>query len=503
MAGGSPYAAMAALDLLPPERTAAATLDLHGTVNGTKVVILGAGLAGMCAAYELGKHGYDCHILEARARPGGRSWTVRGGTTETEIGGTPQTATFSEGLYLNPGPARVSHNHVTMDYYREFEIAVQPFINDNFNAYYYSKGAGGLKVRQRQARFDMLGYTSELLAKAASCDALDVQLDKVDKDRLLTYLHAAGNLDRSGDYKGSGQAGYSVLPGAYEVAGTPLDPLGFETLLRSGFAMNPLFTSEFDQQPTMVQPVGGMDQLPMAMARRLGGRITYQAVVQQIRRTTSGVRIVYRNPATKAESAVEGVYCICTIPLSVLRKIPADFAPNVRTAIASIEYESATKVGLEFSRRFWEEDDRIFGGISQTDDDITQIMYPNFDFFAKRGVAVGAYAFDAAADRLGALSPRDRIQAALEQGGKIHPTYAQEFSNGFSVAWRKIPYNEGAWVGYTEQTRKMFYPTLCAGDGPFYFAGEHMSYINGWQAGALESARAAVTRIHEHARANA
>ena len=123
----------------------------------------------MCAAYELRKHGYHCHILEARSRPGGRVWTIRGGTSETEIGGGHQTSTFSNGLYWNPGPARVSHNHVTMDYYRELKIAIQPFINDNFNAYYYNSTInGGLRVRSRQQRASICSATPQNCSRKRS-----------------------------------------------------------------------------------------------------------------------------------------------------------------------------------------------------------------------------------------------------------------------------------------------------------------------------------------------
>ncbi|HLI97540.1 MAG TPA: FAD-dependent oxidoreductase, partial [Candidatus Baltobacteraceae bacterium] len=407
LAGGSSAAAMSALQLLAPERTSAAALDVQGSGNGTTVIILGAGVAGMCAAYELGKHGYDCRILEARARPGGRVWTIRGGTSSAEIGGARQVSTFSNGLYWNPGPARVSHNHVTMDYYRELNIAIQPFINDNFNAYYYNSTlGGGLRVRSRQARFDMLGYTSELLAKAISRDALDAEMTKDDKAALLDYLRANGNLDPNMIYKGSGQAGYSIQPGACDAPGTPLDPLGLIPLIRSRFGMNGVFTSEYDQQPTMFQPVGGMDALPVAFAKQLGDRINYNTAVREIRRASNGVRIVYRD-ATGAEKAAKAQYCICTIPLSVLKKIPSDFSTRMKTAISAIPYAQTMKVGLEFKRRFWEEDDRIYGGISNTNEDITQIWYPNYDFFSNRGILTAAYAFDKPAVRLGALSPGD------------------------------------------------------------------------------------------------
>ena len=399
------------------------------------------------------------------------------GTTETEIGGAPQTSTFSNGLYWNPGPARVSHNHVTMDYYRELKIAIQPFINDNLNAFYYNSTIdGGLRVRSRQARFDMLGYTAELLAKALSQDALDAEMTKDDKDALLTYLRASGNLDPNMIYKGSGSAGYSVQPGACDTPGTPLDPLGLIPLIHSRFGMNAVFTSEYDQQPTMFQPVGGMDALPRAFAKRLGERISYGTEVREIRRTSNGVRIVYRDKAG-AEKAAEAQYCICTIPLSVLKRIPSDFSARMKTAISAIPYAQTMKVGLEFKRRFWEEDDRIYGGISNTNDDITQIWYPNYDFFSQRGILTAAYAFDKPATRLGALPPEDRIKAALEQGGKIHNNIRPNSRMDFPSHGTAFNITKAAGARTQSTCVRRTFRTLCEGEGPFYLAGEHMSYL--------------------------
>ena len=81
-AGGASlvYEAMTGLGLLAAPTQA--PFDLTGRVSGVRVLILGAGLAGMTAAYELGKVGYDCRVLEARARPGGRVFTVRRGTVK-------------------------------------------------------------------------------------------------------------------------------------------------------------------------------------------------------------------------------------------------------------------------------------------------------------------------------------------------------------------------------------------------------------------------------------
>jgi monoamine oxidase len=155
------------------------------------------------------------------------------------------------------------------------------------------------------------------------------------------------------------------------------------------------------------------------------------------------------------------------------------------------------KVGLAFKRRFWEEDDRIMGGISRTDQAITQIWYPSYGYFSRGGgVLTAAYPVGQNARTIGDLAPPGRIAFALRQGALIHPQYPAEFASGFSVAWQKTPHNMGAWVGWTTDTRKNDYPVLLQPDGPIYLAGEHMSYINAWQAGALESARDVVRRLH-------
>jgi len=494
--GGSAYAAMLALDLLAPAKASAFALD--GGTRGTKVAILGAGVAGLCAAYELGKAGYDCTVLEARQRPGGRAWTIRGGDRVVESDGTVQTATFAEGLYHNPGPSRVPQHHVTMDYYRELGVAVEQFGNENLNAYYYSsKAPPGLeRVRIRAARMEMRGYAAELLTKAVSRDALDMPLTPDDKEKLLTFIAADGGLSRDRIYANRGQAGFAQFPGAAAQAGIPSDPLGLMPLVRAGYGAFGPIENDIDQQLAMFQPVGGIDALPRAFAQRLGTRIHYNAAVSQIRKTPTGTRIIYTD-AEGAHRTLDAAYCICTIPFPVLRTIPNDFSPAFAAAIGRVDYQASAKVGLEFKRRFWEEDDRILSGITRTDETITQIWYPSYGYLSKRGgVLTAAYAMGPRALTLGNLSPRERVELALREGEKIHPQYRAEHVSSISVAWQKIPHNLGAWVGWTESTRKSEYPLLLQPDGPIYLAGEHMSYINAWQAGALESARYVTSAIH-------
>jgi monoamine oxidase len=146
--GGAATGAMLALGLLAKTSSARGAAPDNPTPEATpenggkRVLILGAGLCGMSAAYELGKLGFTCELLEARARAGGRCWTVRAGTRETEIGGPEQTAGFPEGFYMNPGPARIpGHHTTTLGYCKEFGVPIEVFNNVNESAYYQVKAS--------------------------------------------------------------------------------------------------------------------------------------------------------------------------------------------------------------------------------------------------------------------------------------------------------------------------------------------------------------------------
>ncbi len=521
--GTAATGAMLALDLLakperasgsPPAPTGPAPTRPDG--KRPRVLILGAGLCGMSAAYELGKLGYECELFEARSRSGGRCWTVRGGTRQDEIGGISQTAAFADGFYMNPGPARIpGHHSTTLGYCRELGVAIEVFNNVNESAFYLAKGLP--RVRMREARADLRGYVDELLAKAVRREALDRPLTPDDKEALIEYLRQdaglspdlaykpapdRGNLSRASESRGYV---YDDLPAAGSHSGRLSDPLDFETVIKAGFGKHLNFEHQFDQQPTMFQPVGGMDQIARAFEGKVGEAIRFRNEIREIRRTPDGgVRLVVGDLLESSTREVFGDYCICTIPLSVLRDIPADFAPAMSDAIRRVPYMEVGKIGLQFKRRFWEEDDRIFGGISWTDQNITQLFYPNHGYLGQRGgLMIGYYHFADDAVAVGKLTPSEREEHALAQGEKIHGQYRAEFQQSFSVAWHRVPYNLGGWAEWSEQGRAELYPVLNRPDGPFFLGGEHLTYLGGWMAGAFESAKAVVKTLHEIATSKA
>jgi monoamine oxidase len=498
---------MAAMGLLRvPEAYAGPPSLPRGFGAGRRVIILGAGIAGLTAGLELTRAGFSCTILETRDRAGGRSWTLRSGDLVREVD-SRQRCGFDAGpeLYANMGPARIpQHHQALLGYCRELGVDLQPMVNDNRNAYFQSdKVFGGRPVRAREFIGASRGYIAELLAKAVSQHALDAALTEEDQKSFLAMLRSFGALDRDYRFTGSSRLGYSQWPGAGARPGTKLEPLERAELMKPVFAYFQLDWAELiDFAPTMLQPVGGMDRIAAAFERRLHSAIRYGAEVREIRREGDGVRIVYRERRSGAVRSITADTCVCTIPLPVLAGIPADFSPEVRAAIAVPGYAKVVKIAFQANRRFWEEDDQIYGGISWTEHDITQVWYPSSGFHGKKGVLLGAYIWsDDIAERVGALTSGERLGLAVRNGERLHERYAEHLAHGISVAWHKVPENLGAWADWSPEARKSAYDTLCRPDGPFHLAGEHLSYVTGWQEGAVLSAQAAVAAIAEQGRA--
>lgn len=494
-ATGLGYIALSSLNFIP--KAEAKPFNPQGIGNGEHIIILGGGLAGMAAGWELKKLGYKVTILEARKRTGGRVWTVRGGSQEKEINGANQSCSFDEGLYMNAGAARIPHHHeLTLHYCKELNVPLEIYNNINEGAYFYNDQSDK-RIRIRQLHNDMRGYISELLYKSIHQDLLDLPFSTEDKDKFLEYLLVEGDLDTDKIYKGTSRSGYSVYPGAGARKGKENNPNELLDLIQSGF-LDPSFSNlpEYDLnlQQTLFQPVGGMDKISDALENQIKADLTLGAEVKEILNTDNGVKVRFSSQSQEKEITAD--YCICTLPLPVLGKTKNNFSQTVSRAIDFISYNKTGKIGLQFKRRFWEEDDQIYGGISRTNMDITQIFYPNCDYQSEKGVLVGYYNFGDKAERFADFDLYDREKEALSQGSKIHPQYPDEFENSFSLAWHKIPFSEGGWAQYNENTRNRFYSELIKPDGNVYFAGEHTTYLTAWMAGAFESARRSVDMIH-------
>ncbi|MYN29405.1 flavin monoamine oxidase family protein [Duganella levis] len=466
-----------------------------GSGKGVKVLVLGAGIAGLVSAYELRKAGYQVQLIEARDRVGGRNWTIRNGTRIEYEDGATQVAEFEPGHYFNAGPARLpSHHQTILGYCREFGVELEAEVNTSRSAYFLPDAAkGGQPIQLRRAVNDARGHVAELLARATNKGALDQELSVDDRVKLVDFLKVYGDLTPQAEFKGSERSGYKVYPGAAEQVGERNEPLPLKALLDPDLWTALIFDELLIFQPTMLQPVGGMDRIPYAFHQRLKDVSRLNTEVKSIRNKDKGVDVVVRDRATGKQQTLSADYAIVTFPLPVLAKVETNFAPDVQQAINSVHYDTASKIAWQ-SRRFWETEAQIYGGISVVKAETGLIWYPSGGFHKKTGVLVGCYNISQAARDFTAQPLNAQFAVSRDVIDRVHPGRGAELKNPVSVAWHKVPYSLGAWVHWATPAEKE-YARLNQPEGRVHFAGEYLSQIGAWQEGAALSGHHAIAAI--------
>lgn len=464
--------------------------------QGRKVLVVGAGIAGLVAAYELRNAGFDITVLEARGRIGGRVWTVRDGDRIATEGGAPQHASLGKGQYLNAGAGRLPAGHAAViGYCRELGVPLEVLVNSARSAR-FQQGTQP-PVMLRQLTNDARGHIAELLSKTTRQGALDAELTPHDRRVLLDFLRSFGDLDADGRFVGTPRSGFRVAPGAGTAAGALQAVLPLSTFLDPATWV-PLAADEtYEWQATMFQPVGGMDRLAEAFAARLKGAIRLNAEVASIQTAETGVTLSMRDTLDGSQRALLADYAVVTTPLPQLARCQTNFTADCRKAIASVPYDAALKIAWS-APRFWETEAGIYGGMSYLDDDIRRVWYPSHGFHDATGVLVAGYTDGDAASRLAALPLPQQFAASRNAVERLHPGQSTSLRGPLSVAWHRQRYSEGAWASWDADLLPA-YRLLNEPQGRVHFAGDHLSYLSGWQEGAVRSAHAAVARISRSA----
>lgn len=484
--------------LLAGATVAVNPLDGLGSVRGPRrVVIVGAGLAGLCAAWELEQRGVECLVLEADPH---------------HVGGRVRTHEFGSGLRGELGAMRIPTLHRRVRAYcKRFGLGLRPFVQDNGAAYVYGRGR---RVRARDVvtlgdayalGTGEVGTTpaalwtrtvSDVLARMTADEIADLHATTPATARLreLDQLSLTQLCERA-----------ALSPDAIEYLATGN---GVETLLPSAATEHlredhdALWTRGFDEI------VGGTQRLPEAFERRLRTAPRPGCQVIRLEQGEDGGRpwagAVYLDRGV--ERMERGDALICTVPYPVLTQIDASpaFSGAKRRAIRELGYDSSTKVLAVTRRRFWETDDGIYGGITLTDLPTGTTVYPSDnatrrdpDVSRAPGVLLASYTWGQAARHMAALPLDECRRVVIDAVGRVHPQLREPemIDTLVSWSWDEHRWSQGAFAWFLPGQWTDLHADVIRPEGRIWFAGEHASLTHTWMEGAIESAQRVVAEV--------
>lgn len=446
---------------------------------GVKVIVVGAGMAGLVCAEQLVDAGCEVTVLEGRSRVGGRIETLR--------------APFAPGLYGEAGAMRLPRSHhLTMAYVERFGLETFPFTLTNPTCYVHLHGTrrhlSEVESEPSILGFDGVGEATVLAMWEEEIGPLRNRVVAGDDE---AWPAITSEFDGYSTREFLERCGWSE--GAIECFGL----LGNQEAVMNSSFLEVLREEVTDSYRDLVQIRGGMDQLPAAFLPKLGSRIRFGAKMVAVGQTETSVTVHYRTRGGRF--SVTGDFAVITIPFSVMRHVEVltPFSRVKQKAIRQLTYDASAKIFLQFRRRFWEEDEGIHGGTSVTDLAIRNVFYPEHGQETGRGVVLASYTWSEDAQRWGSLSPEDRIDQALENLTVLHPQALSEFEAGASKAWHDDEFAGGAFALFDPGQQTLLHEAIVEPEGRIFFAGEHTSLSHAWIQGAIESGLRVAHELHQ------
>lgn len=493
-----------ALGLLPASKSAKALDLLSLGSNNKRVAILGGGLSGLTVAHELTKRGYDCTLLEASHRCGGRIFTVRHGDLVDEIGNR-QYCEFDDEphMYFNAGAARIPTSHKNLlAYCKELNIELEVFVGENNNAYVQDRVLmGGNPVRMNDYKTNFRGFLSEMLAKSMSEQQMDEPFTEAEAESLLNLLRAFGDLSEGDLYQGSSRVGYES--GGYLTHGVQKDIIAFRDLLTSPMGRVALSAYEGDYGPCLLQPIGGMDNIIAGFLRQVGDKVKYRAMVAAIQVTNNSVEISFDQDGTRQQLEVD--YCFNCIPTHLTVGLDHNFPGEYVKALKYVRRGEVYKAAFQAKERFWEKED-IYGGISRMNNSSREVWYPPHGIHKDKGVILGAYDFGGGMHHT-MMTQEERIESHLSDGEQIHPNFREVVEKPVTVAWHRMNHMLGcaarwrqSFSGWTSEEEEMYHTLQAPVNGSHYVIGDQMSMHSAWMESAILSAHWAMEDMDQRVR---
>lgn len=448
------------------------------------IIIVGAGMAGLVTASLLKAAGHKVTILETTERVGGRVYTKR--------------EPFVDNLYLDVGAMRIPHNHfLVLEYIKKFGLKVDAFLNSTPNDLIY---ANGIKTNRRtyEQNPDILGYPVMPSEKGKTAEqllmlAIQPIYDFIKQGAYLNWEKVVQDFSKYSmeTFLRYNPVGVSLSPGALEMAKVMIGlegfpELAFPAILRELLPM-------IDPDGRFYEIIGGNDRLPNAFVPFIKEDIYLGQKMIKISQHNGQVTVHTIHFQSLRPLSTTGDIAIVTIPFTLLDFVDVEpqhtFSHEKYKAIRELHYVPATKIGLQFRRRFWE-DDGIQGGKLSTDLPIRFAYYPSHLIGSSgSGIILASYTWQDDTLSWDNLPEEDRIRNALNNLATIHGDKVyKEFLVGASHSWAEDLYTGGAAFSMYKPNQEVdLNPAIYTSEGNVHFAGEHTSQHPGWIEGAIES----------------
>ena len=448
------------------------------STDDNRIIVIGAGLAGLSSAYELDKAGYNVILVEARSRPGGRVSTYRD--------------QFSDNLYSEMGAEYVdsTDKHV-QDYCRKFNLKILP-----------AKQYDGVNVRGNKLSMDRIVSGDVTLPYTGTENGMLFGQE-------VKYIQKWINLvNRKGINSSEVQALDKIsVEDILKEGGAPQDIIELYTYANatestttpskiSALAMilSNIKTTGFSENTVEGRIFGGNDQLPKILAEKLGKKINYNTPLYQLNYDSDGVTATVKDKGKLTN--ISAKKCVIALPASVLKNIDVNpgFSKEKIKCINEQAYGHAMKIAMQYKKRFWDNTNSI-GQRVFTDTPLRRIYHFSIDQPGPRGILL-SFTSGEDAIKLGKLSDDKRNEIAKNTCSKIWQEAPQYWERGVVKYWNEDPWAKASY-SFSGVDQKDFREVLARPEGPVYFAGEHTAIQRASMNGAIESGLRVTDEIKE------
>jgi monoamine oxidase len=450
-----------------------------------KIIVVGAGLAGLSTAYELMLAGHDVTVLEAQLRPGGRVCTFR--------------SPFSDGLYAEVGAMHIPETHdITLSYLQLFNLPLDPEPSFARASLSYVRGKRivvrdetkvdwSFDLSEEDKKLDMAG----LLDKYETPKAYEEIGDPAAPTWSVSALQKYDGISYRDFLKTNGASDDTFALATFgwdKLWGEGLETVSALTVLRD--------TASWLKSRHEFKIHGGNDLLPKAFAERLKERIHYGAPVVRMEQTAREVRVHFQNGNTRNTLTADRM--VCAIPFSVLRSVEVSppFSPEKRKAVKELPYFSGARVSIQCRRKFWT--DEGLNGSVFTDSPLGWVFDATVTQPGPRGI-LQCYAGGSNAREIMGMDEQKRVAYVTQEMSRFYPNISEYFEGGASKCWEEDPWARGASSWYKPGQMGELWPHVARPEGRIHFAGDHTSPYLRWMQGALHSGNRVAAEINDAA----